>query len=162
MRCDDVTTSWPWAADGQEFRHESIHADESAPIRTSTIVESPYGDFGGQEVHGSQRTTFMGARHEFDVARVAEPGTATEPERIYVPGVEPRDHKELGQASCWPFGPRGFKSHPGRLIKGSEPIGDDADTFLRFPEGFRLLWPSIHCRTRRSAGLLTYEGVEHW
>lgn len=22
----------------------------------------------------------------------------------------------MGQVSCWPFGPRGFKSHPGRLF----------------------------------------------
>jgi hypothetical protein len=54
------------------------------------------------------------------VARVAEPGTATEPVRFGSPGVEPRDRKELDQVSCWSFGPRGFKSHPGRLTQGSE------------------------------------------
>ena len=49
------------------------------------------------------------------VARVAEPGTATEPMRFGALGVEPRDRKESDQASCWSSGPRGFKSHPGRL-----------------------------------------------
>jgi len=49
------------------------------------------------------------------VARVAEPGTATEPVRLGALGVEPRDRKKLDQVSCWSFGPRGFKSHPGRL-----------------------------------------------
>jgi hypothetical protein len=63
----------------------------------------------------------MRGKHPVVVARVAEPGTATEPERIGAPGVEPRDRKESDQASCWSSGPRGFKSHPGRLTFGSEP-----------------------------------------
>ena len=49
------------------------------------------------------------------VARVAEPGTATEPMRFGALGVEPRDRKKLDQVSCWSSGPRGFESHPGRL-----------------------------------------------
>lgn len=57
----------------------------------------------------------MRGKHPVVVARVAEPGTATEPERIGALGVEPRDRKESDQASCWSSGPRGFKSHPGRL-----------------------------------------------
>ena len=57
----------------------------------------------------------MGGMHRVVVARVAEPGTATEPERFCALGVEPRDLKESDQASCWSSGPRGFKSHPGRL-----------------------------------------------
>lgn len=57
----------------------------------------------------------MRGKHPVVVARVAEPGTATEPERFGALGVEPRDRKELDQASCWSSGPRGFKSHPGRL-----------------------------------------------
>ena len=63
----------------------------------------------------------MRGKHPVVVARVAEPGTATEPERIGALGVEPRDRKESDQASCWSSGPRGFKSHPGRLTFGSEP-----------------------------------------
>jgi len=61
----------------------------------------------------------MRGKHPVVVARVAEPGTATEPMRIGALGVEPRDRKELDQASCWSSGPRGFKSHPGRLTQGS-------------------------------------------
>ena len=57
----------------------------------------------------------MRGKHPVVVARVAEPGTATEPERIGALGVEPRDRKESDQASCWSSGPRGFKSHPGRF-----------------------------------------------
>jgi len=57
----------------------------------------------------------MRGTHPVVVARVAEPGTATEPERFGALGVEPRDLKESDQASCWSSGPRGFKSHPGRL-----------------------------------------------
>jgi len=63
----------------------------------------------------------MRGKHPVVVARVAEPGTATEPERIGALGVEPRDRKESDQASCWSSGPRGFKSHPGRLTQNSEP-----------------------------------------
>lgn len=43
-----------------------------------------------------QRTTFMRGKHPVVVARVAEPGTATEPERIGALGVEPRDRKKIG------------------------------------------------------------------
>ena len=65
---------------------------------------------------GSPLENDIYAWHAFGpIARVAEPGTATEPERFRVLGVEPRDRKELDQVSCWSFGPRGFKSHPGRL-----------------------------------------------
>jgi len=52
-------------------------------------------------------------------ARVAEPGTATEPMRFGALGVEPRDRNKSDQVSCWSSGPRGFKSHPGRLITPS-------------------------------------------
>jgi hypothetical protein len=62
----------------------------------------------------------MSGKHPVVVARVAEPGTATEPVCFGALGVEPRDHKEWDQASCWSSGPRGFKSHPGRLTLGSE------------------------------------------
>jgi hypothetical protein len=62
----------------------------------------------------------MRGKHPVVVARVAEPGTATEPDRISASGVEPRDRKESDQASCWSSGPRGFKSHPGRLTQGSK------------------------------------------
>ena len=57
----------------------------------------------------------MRGQHPVVVARVAEPGTATEPVRVGALGVEPRDRKESDQASCWSSGPRGFKSHPGRF-----------------------------------------------
>ena len=63
-----------------------------------------------EELHLCVHCTFR------SVARVAEPGTATELKYFKVLGVEPRDRKNLGQASCWPVGPRGFKSHPGRLF----------------------------------------------
>ena len=69
----------------------------------------------------------MRGKHPVVVARVAEPGTATEPERIGALGVEPRDRKESDQASCWSSGPRGFKSHPGRFRSLTSPpdrIGD--------------------------------------
>jgi len=55
----------------------------------------------------------MRDKHPDVVARVAEPGTATEPERFGALGVEPRDRKESDQQAVGPLGRVGSNPTPG-------------------------------------------------
>ena len=58
----------------------------------------------------------MRDKHPVVVARVAEPGTATEPERFGALGVEPRDRKESDQQAVGPLGRVGSNPTPGAYV----------------------------------------------
>ena len=97
----------------------------------------------------------MRGKHPVVVARVAEPGTATEPERIGALGVEPRDRKESDQASCWSSGPRGFKSHPGRLHNNQR-------VTFHYRVRFLINTDSVHISMRFARKLLNDCNWEWW
>jgi len=100
--------------------HEPVHLLKETEWEACLTVESavlePRRKHRADDLRG---TIFMRGKRPGRSARVAEPGTATEPVRSGALGVEPRDRKGLDQVSCWSSGPRGFKSHPGRLHNDS-------------------------------------------